>query len=169
MTVQRRTLKEDPNTTALKALLQDEPRRISPTVRVVAVDPAVRRREVLRGILQIGVGLGTTLAGIGMALAGNGIGEMADVALGNVSPVVQLITAGFYAGGFTMVGLGAHTMYEAHKAHGQGQVKGSHGFVKGLVGAALISVPTLAGHEINTMFGNAANSSVNGTTTVNMN
>lgn len=109
-------------------------------------------------------GLGLMAAGTGLALAGNGFGQTALNVGTNMSDFGGLMQSAFYLSGFGLAGWGIHTMRKAHKEEGQGKAKMSHGAMESLFGAALIAIPTFAGHAVNTMFSNATNATENSTT-----
>jgi hypothetical protein len=81
----------------------------------------------------------------------------------NLNDTGGLIQSAFYLSGFGLVGYGIHTMRKAHKNEGQGKEKMSHGVMESMFGAALVAVPTFAGHAVNTMFSNATTGAQNST------
>ena len=108
-------------------------------------------------------GIALSMLGTGLAFAGNGFGQTALNVGNNLNDTGGLIQSAFYLSGFSLVGYGIHTMRKAHKNEGQGKEKMSHGVMESMFGAALVAVPTFAGHAVNTMFNNATTGAQNST------
>ena len=108
-------------------------------------------------------GIVLSMLGTGLAFAGNGFGQTALNVGNNLNDTGGLIQSAFYLSGFGLVGYGIHTMRKAHKNEGQGKEKMSHGVMESMFGAALVAVPTFAGHAVNTMFSNATTGAQNST------
>lgn len=150
-----------------KIAVRDTPEQVLARIRAqVTRKKSVKEQLVLSKsrMFKFINGLGLLAAGTGVALAGNGFGQTALNLGSNLSDFGGLMQSGFYLSGFGLAGWGIHTMRKAHKEEGQGKAKMSHGALESLFGAALIAIPTFAGHAVNTMFSNSTNASENSTT-----
>jgi hypothetical protein len=146
---------------------QETPEIITARIREQVSHNKPTQNELLlmskKRMLGVVNGLALSLAGTGLALAGNGFGQTALNVGNNLSDFGGLMQSAFYLSGFGLVGWGIHTMRKASKEEGQGKAKMSHGALETLFGAGLIAIPTFAGHAVNTMFHNATNGTENST------
>ncbi len=150
-----------------KMAVQDTPEQVLARIRAQVTRKAPIEEQLVLSksrMFKFVNGLGLLVAGTGVALAGNGFGQTALNMGSNLSDFGGLMQSGFYLSGFGLAGWGIHTMRKAHKEEGQGKAKMSHGALESLFGAALIAIPTFAGHAVNTLFSNSTNAAENSTT-----